>query len=169
MKAPSKTTAKAPRRAPAKKAPAAKRAPAPTTAVVKAPAAGAKAPRKPKPKAHAPDAGVLRLKALIESSLEDDKAEDVVALDLRGKSSLADWMIVATGRSSRQVSAISDHLLERLRTATGHPHRSEGKRSGEWVVIDAGDIIVHIFQPEIRSFYNLEKMWSVHLPDLEAV
>ncbi len=166
MKAPSKPT-KAAGRAP-KKTPAPKRA-----ARVAAPAgAPVRAVRKTKPKVPTrltPDAAVLKLKNLIMGSLDDDKAEDIVALDLGGKSSLADWMIVATGRSSRQVSAISEHLMERLRTETGRTYRSEGKRSGEWVVIDAGDVIVHIFQPEIRTFYNLEKMWSLDIPDQEAV
>lgn len=93
------------------------------------------------------------------SSLADDKAEDVVQIDLRGKSSIADWMVVASGRSSRQVSAISEKLVARLKQDHGIACKIEGKDAGDWVLIDAGDIIVHLFRPEVRDFYQLEKMW----------
>jgi ribosome-associated protein len=93
------------------------------------------------------------------ASLEDDKAEDIVQIDLRGKSSIADWMVVASGRSSRQVASISEKLVERLKQGHGVPCKVEGKDAGDWVLIDAGDVIVHVFRPEVRDFYQLEKMW----------
>ncbi|UWQ19424.1 ribosome silencing factor [Jannaschia sp. M317] len=98
--------------------------------------------------------------ALILKSLDDDKAEDVVQIDLRGKSSVADWMVVCSGRSSRQVAAISEKLSERLKGVLGRAARTEGKGQGDWVLLDAGDVIVHIFRPEVREFYQLEKMWQ---------
>jgi ribosome-associated protein len=93
------------------------------------------------------------------ASLEDDKAEDIVRIDLRGKSSIADWMVVASGRSSRQVSAIAEKLVEGLKQEHGIGCKVEGKDAGDWVLIDAGDVIVHVFRPEVRDFYQLEKMW----------
>lgn len=95
----------------------------------------------------------------ILASLEDDKAEDVVAIDLRGKSTIADHMVICSGRSSRQVAAISEKLVERLKSELGRASRIEGKDTGDWVLIDAGDVIVHVFRPEVREFYQLEKMW----------
>lgn len=99
------------------------------------------------------------LKELILTSLDDDKAEEVVTIGLRGKSTIADHMVVCTGRSSRQVAAISDKLVERIKAATGRTCKVEGKDQGDWVLIDAGDVIVHVFRPEVREFYQLEKMW----------
>jgi nicotinate-nucleotide adenylyltransferase len=95
--------------------------------------------------------------------LEDGKAEEIVTIDLAGKSTIADYMVVATGRSARQVTALTDHLEQAL----PRPLPIEGKAQGDWVLIDAGDVIVHIFRPEIRAYYNLEKMWGVDLPDTE--
>ncbi|UWQ22972.1 ribosome silencing factor [Jannaschia sp. W003] len=97
--------------------------------------------------------------ALILQSLDDDKAEDVVQIDLRGKSTVADHMIVCSGRSTRQVTAIAEKLSDRLKPMLGHAPRTEGKSQGDWVLLDAGDAIVHIFRPEVREFYQLEKMW----------
>ena len=97
----------------------------------------------------------------IVASLEDGKAEEIVVIDLAGKTTIADYMVVASGRSARQVTALSDHLEQMLR---GHA-AVEGKSQGDWVLIDAGDVIVHIFRPEIRAYYNLEKMWGAALPD----
>ena len=97
--------------------------------------------------------------AAIINSLENDKAEDVVQIDLRGKSTIADAMIIASGRSSRQVAALSDHLVERLKQDHSIRCKVEGKDTGDWVLIDAGDVIVHVFRPEVRAFYQLEKMW----------
>ena len=96
---------------------------------------------------------------LIRTSLEDDKAEDVVVIGLAGKSEIADWMVIASGRSTRQVSAIADKLVERIKEASGLTVRVEGKEAADWVLIDAGDVIVHVFRPEVREFYQLEKMW----------
>lgn len=92
-------------------------------------------------------------------SLNDDKAEDVVSIDLRGKSEIADYMVVASGRSSRQVSAMSEKLADRLKGDFGRLSKVEGKGTGDWVLIDTGDVIVHLFRPEVREFYQLEKMW----------
>ena len=96
---------------------------------------------------------------LVLNSLEDDKAEDIVQVDLRGKSDIADFMVIASGRSSRQVAAISEKLIERLKADARVLARAEGKDAGDWVLIDAGDVIVHVFRPEVREFYQLEKMW----------
>ncbi|MEM9550044.1 MAG: ribosome silencing factor [Pseudomonadota bacterium] len=95
----------------------------------------------------------------IVSSLTDDKAEDVVQIDLRGKTSIGDYMVVASGRSTRQVAALSEKLVERLKRDFGVIGKVEGKDAGDWVLIDTGDVIVHIFRPEVREFYQLEKMW----------
>ena len=93
-------------------------------------------------------------------SLTDDKAEEVVQIDLRGKTEMADYMVIASGRSTRQVSAMSEKLVDRLKQVFGLIARVEGKDTGDWVLIDAGDVIVHIFRPEVREFYQLEKMWQ---------
>jgi ribosome-associated protein len=100
------------------------------------------------------------LLAEILSSLSDDKAGDVVQMDLRGRTEICDYMVVATGRSSRQVAAISGKLVERLKAMFGRGARVEGKDTGDWVLIDTGDVIVHVFRPEVREFYQLEKMWQ---------
>lgn len=97
--------------------------------------------------------------ARILSSLDDDKAEDVVTIDLRGRSAMADHMVIASGRSSRQVAAIAEKLVERFKQETGRSPRIEGKDAGDWVLIDTDDVIVHVFRPEVREFYQLEKMW----------
>ena len=99
------------------------------------------------------------LLAGILASLDDDKAEEVVKIDLRGKSEIADYMVIASGRSSRQVASIADKLTERLKHDHATVAKVEGKDAGDWVLIDAGDVIVHVFRPEVREFYQLEKMW----------
>jgi ribosome-associated protein len=104
------------------------------------------------------------LKIVLES-LEDSKAENIVSIDIRGKSSLGDHMVIASGRSNRHVGAVSDHLIKALKEAGLGSARVEGLASSDWVLIDAGDIIVHVFRPEVREFYNIEKMWQT--PDLE--
>ena len=93
-------------------------------------------------------------------SLESDKAEDIVRIDLRGKSSIGDYMVIATGRSTRQVASMSEKLVERLKAELGLRSKIEGKDTGDWVLIDTGDVIVHVFRPEVRDFYQLEKMWQ---------
>lgn len=100
-----------------------------------------------------------QLLALVLSSLDDDKAEDVVTIDLRGRSSIADYMVICSGRSSRQVASISEKLIERLKAEFRLSSRVEGKEQGDWVLIDAGEVVVHVFRPEVRDFYQLEKMW----------
>jgi ribosome-associated protein len=97
--------------------------------------------------------------SLVLSSLEDDKAEDVVAIDLRGKSAIADHMVIATGRSARQVTAIAEKLGERFKERFQRAVRAEGRALGDWVLVDCGDVIVHVFRPEVRAFYQIEKMW----------
>ena len=101
---------------------------------------------------------------MVLTSLAEAKAEDLVTIDLTGKSSLGDYMVVASGRSHRHVAAIADRLLGDLKEAGGSEVRVEGLRHGDWVLIDAGDVIVHIFRPEVRTFYNLEKMWQAEHP-----
>lgn len=97
--------------------------------------------------------------AAILKSLDDDKAEDVVQIDLRGKSEMGDYMVIASGRSSRQVSSMAEKLTDRIKQSFGILSKVEGKTTGDWVLIDAGDVIVHVFRPEVREFYQLEKMW----------
>ncbi|WP_315926086.1 ribosome silencing factor [Mesorhizobium sp. SP-1A] len=99
------------------------------------------------------------------ASLEDSKAENIVSIDIQGKSTLGDHMVIASGRSHRHVSAVADHLLTALKDAGFGNARVEGLSSADWVLVDSGDIIVHVFRPEVRDFYNLEKMWQA--PDLE--
>ena len=96
---------------------------------------------------------------LILASLDADKAEDVVQVDLRGKSAIGDHMVICSGRSSRQVSAIAEKLVDKLKHDLGRSSRMEGRETGDWVLIDTGDVIVHVFRPEVRDFYQLEKMW----------
>jgi len=100
------------------------------------------------------------LHALVLAQLDDDQAQDVVSIDLEGKSSIADHMVVASGRSTRQVAAIAQKLAEKIKQSGYGPVRLEGLPSADWVLIDAGDVVVHLFRPEVRSFYNLERMWS---------
>ncbi len=95
----------------------------------------------------------------ILSQLMDMKAEDIVQIDLRGRSTLGDFMIICSGRSNRQVSAIADKTVEAVKQDHGVLCKVEGKEIGDWVLIDAGDIVVHVFRPEVREFYQLEKMW----------
>lgn len=147
-----------------------------TTGVTKTAKAAAKSksPKKAAPAARPAEkksgipAAVLKLHKLIVKSLDDDKAEDIVSIDLTGKSSVADYLVIASGRSSRQVGAIAEHLVERIARETGRKVRAEGKTAGDWVLIDTGDIVVHIFRPEIRGFYNLEKMWGAAMPEPAA-
>ncbi|WP_454684053.1 ribosome silencing factor [Ancylobacter moscoviensis] len=102
--------------------------------------------------------------ALVLARLEDDKAEDIVSIELRGKTTIADYMVVASGRSQRHVGAIAEHLVEALKEQGVKGIRVEGMPACDWVLIDASDVIVHVFQPEVRGFYNIEKMWSGALP-----
>jgi len=107
-----------------------------------------------------------RLLSVIQSSLEDDKADDIVVIELADKSSIADFMVIASGRSVRQVGAMADHLRETLKAEGCDGVSAEGMERCDWVLVDAGDVIVHLFRPEVRAFYNLEKMWGVNLVPL---
>jgi ribosome-associated protein len=100
------------------------------------------------------------LHELVLHSLDEDQAQDVVSIPLEGKSSIADHMVIASGRSTRQVAAIATHLAERLKKQGHGSPRIEGLPAADWVLIDAGDVVVHLFRPEVRSFYNLERMWG---------
>ena len=93
------------------------------------------------------------------TSLDDDKAQDVLTIDLMGKTSIADRMIIASGTSARMVSAMAEHLIIKLKEIGIKP-KSEGERNGDWVLIDAGDVVIHLFRPEVRQFYNLERIWA---------
>ncbi len=97
---------------------------------------------------------------IVIESLKDSKAENIVSIDIRGKSSLADYMIIASGRSHRHVGAIADHLSKALKDNKFPKPRIEGLPHCDWVLVDAGDVIIHIFRPEVRDFYNIEKIWS---------
>lgn len=116
----------------------------------------------PRPKTAEPSAEEHRSEdvlALVLRSVDDDKAEEIVQIDLRGRSDVADYMVICSGRSSRQVASISEKLADRLKQEMRISVRMEGKETGDWVLIDAGDVIVHVFRPEVREFYQLEKMW----------
>ena len=100
------------------------------------------------------------LHALVLQSLEDDQAHDVVSIPLEGKTAIADHMVIASGRSTRQVTAMAEKLAERIKHAGFGSSRIEGLPAADWVLVDAGDVIIHLFRPEVRSFYNLERMWA---------
>ncbi len=103
---------------------------------------------------------VEALHALILQSLDDDQAIETVSIPLAGKSAIADYMVVASGRSTRQVASMAQKLSEKIKALRGQSPRIEGLATADWVLIDAGDVIVHLFRPEVRSFYNLERMWA---------
>ncbi|MCB1681260.1 MAG: ribosome silencing factor [Rhodospirillales bacterium] len=105
-----------------------------------------------------------KLKALIEKSLDADKAQDIVTIPLKDTSAIADYMIIASGTSTRHVHALAQKLREKLEKAGQKQIRIEGLTQADWIVMDAGDIIIHLFRPEVRSFYSLEKMWSMQSP-----
>lgn len=153
--------------APAKKKPVTRKTSATTkpiakkkpAAAKKKPAAAAKAPAtKPKLSASAKHC------ALIAKILDDNKAEEIVTLDLASKCSFADFMLVASGRSQRHVASLADHVADALKKAGTPAMNIEGKDSADWVLIDAGDVVVHLFRPEVRQFYNIEKMWAIAAP-----
>lgn len=118
--------------------------------------AAAKSPAKPAAQADS----VEHLHNLILQSLDDDQALETVSIPLAGKSSIADYMVIASGRSTRQVASMAQKLSEKIKAETGRICRIEGMANADWVLIDAGDIIIHLFRPEVRSFYNLERMWA---------
>ncbi len=113
------------------------------------------------PTFRAPKIPLEQLKAIIETSLDEDKAEDIVSISLKGKSDMADYMIIASGRSARHVASLADKVADKLNEAGMGFVPIEGKQTGDWVLLDAGDIIVHLFRPEIRQIYHLERMWTM--------
>ncbi|MGB3456822.1 MAG: ribosome silencing factor [Litorimonas sp.] len=117
------------------------------------------------PEADALFSDAARLSGYVRDILDDNSAQDILEIDIRGKSSVADYMVVASGRSNRHVGALSDYVLRGLKQAGFKDIGTEGQDGQDWVLIDAGDVILHIFRPEVRVFYNLEKIWSVPLPD----
>ncbi len=118
---------------------------------------------RPKPAVLEPDS----LLDLVNGILADHKAEDIAVIDLHGKSTIGDYMVVATGRSSRQITAIAEHLAQSLKEHGLIGLTPEGLRQADWVLIDAGDIIIHLFRPEVRQFYGLEKMWGAEFTESE--
>ncbi len=143
-------------------------APLPTTPGTprkKAVAAGPRAPRRSRAGA-APEAAELdRLQALIAESLDADKAEDIVTIDLAGRAAFADRMIIATGLADRQITAMASHLQEKLHQAGIRRVQIEGAGGSDWVLLDAGDIVVHLFKPAARALYRLESMWGAELDE----
>ena len=121
---------------------------------------GPRAARMTDPTNAASDLTAETLLAAVLASLDDDKAEEVVQIDLRGRSDMADYMVIASGRSTRQVVSIAEKMADRLKQDHDLLCKMEGKDTGDWVLIDTGDVIVHIFRPEVREFYDLEKMWQ---------
>lgn len=117
------------------------------------------------PSRPAPGIDVDAATRVVLTSLEDDKAEDILAIDIRGKSSFADMLVVASGRSARHVGALAEHVMSKLKEAGMKDVRIEGMPQADWVLVDAGDVIVHLFRPEVRSFYNIEKIWGGASPD----
>ena len=105
-------------------------------------------------------ASIEKLHQLVLKSLDDDQAIDTVSIPLAGKTSIADHMVIASGRSGRQVASMATKLAEKIKAETGRIARIQGLPAADWVLIDAGDVIVHLFRPEVRSFYNLERMWA---------
>ena len=122
-------------------------------------AAAAKNSTSPTKKSEFKESSDMLLNCII-NSLSENKAEDITTIDLRGRTSIGDFMVVASGRSTRQVSSISQKLVDILKTDLGRLSKVEGKDAGDWVLIDTGDIIVHVFRPEVREFYQIEKMWA---------
>lgn len=112
------------------------------------------------------DKAAEELLDIVKKSLEDGKAEDVVVIDLEGKSSIANYMVVASGTSNRHVSSLAENLQMKMKEK-GFSSVSEGEEKADWIVIDAYDVIIHIFKPEVRSFYSLEKMWSISRKNME--
>ena len=158
-----KAAAKPAPKAAAKPAPKAASKPAPKKAPVKKKAAPKPKPKAaPKPKAKvAPQSDLLKR---IIASLDDDKAENIITIDLEGRGAIADAAVVASGRSSRHVAAIADHLARRLKEGGYGTRPISGAATGDWVLVDAGDVIVHLFRPEVREYYDLEGMWNVGSP-----
>jgi ribosome-associated protein len=138
--------------------------PRPDTSIAKA----ARAAKAAKSAARTEMRAAPTLLTRIVSSLDDDKAENIVTIDLEGRSALADAIVIASGRSGRHVGAIAEHLARRLKEAGYGTRPLTGAQAGDWALVDAGDVIVHIFRPEVRDYYDLEGMWSVGEPERAA-
>ena len=113
-----------------------------------------------RPNESRPPVAVADLHRLVLQSLDDDQAVEVVSIPLEGKSNIADHMVIASGRSTRQVASMATKLAEKIKALRGRAPRLEGLPAADWVLIDADDVIVHLFRPEVRTFYNLERMWA---------
>ena len=111
---------------------------------------------------------VAELLKLVQASLDDDKAEDIVVIDLVGKTEIADFMVIANGNSQRQVGAMADHLQRKIKASGLKGLATEGQDNCDWVLIDAGDVIVHLFRPEVRDYYSLDKIWTRPESDRDA-
>lgn len=118
-------------------------------------------------KSNRPDAAFKRLHGLIVDALEDMKARDVHAIDVRGRSDVTDLLLIASGTSSRHVRSIADEVTQKVKEAGFRPLGVEGEAEGEWVLVDLGDIVVHVMQPQTREFYGLERLWDVGAPALD--
>ena len=129
------------------------------------PAPAVSAPASPAP---LPPSVPGSLHALVLQSLDDDQAQDIVSIPLEGKSAIADHMVIASGRSTRQVAAMAQKLAERVKQGGFGHVRIEGLPAADWVLVDAGDVVIHLFRPEVRSFYNIEKIWAVDAPHRTA-
>ncbi len=126
----------------------------------------APSPKTTTPKATAADLAPDDLKNAVFQSIDGDKGEDIIVVDLHDKSNIADFVVIASGRSSRQIAAMADHLVERLQPGLSFRIAIEGLPQGDWVLIDCGDVIVHLFRPEVRDFYAIEKMWGLEPPKM---
>jgi ribosome-associated protein len=128
------------------------------------------APRATKPRARKATGSDTsgELKDLIVKALDDGKGEHIVTLDLVGRTSLCDYMVIASGRSNRHVAALAEQVVEDLKKSGRRGVRIEGLPQADWVLVDAGDVILHVFRPEVRDFYNLEKMWSGERPSADT-
>ncbi len=126
----------------------------------RAPAATQAGRQERDPSRPAPGIDVDAATRTVLTSLEDDKAEDILAIDIRGKSSFADMLVVASGRSARHVGALADHVMRKLKDAGLKDVRVEGMPQADWVLVDAGDVVIHLFRPVVRAFYNIEKIWA---------
>jgi ribosome-associated protein len=115
-----------------------------------------------------PDASAAALHQLVLAQLEENQAQEIVSIPLAGKSLIADYMVIASGRSTRQVAAMAEKLADAIKQAGFGPVRIEGLPAADWVLLDAGDVVIHLFRPEVRSFYNLERMWSFESSEAAA-
>lgn len=141
----------------------------PKTAEKPKSAAKKKAVVKPVVAAKSADQWSRNLLKLVEKSLDADKAEDIVTVDLAGKSAIADYMVIATGRNARQLAAMAHHVAEKLAKAGAKPIGIEGMSQGDWVLVDGNDVIIHLFRPDVRKLYGLEKMWGLDQPEPEKL